>query len=138
MTDAPQPTYLALTEDDQALVAAAVDTLRARYTPSRHSVAAAVRCAGGAVFTGVNLNGTAFGPCAEPVAIGAALTAGQADIVAIVAVCRREDAYHVLSPCGNCRQLMLDYAPDAMVILSVGGKPAKALARDLLPGPYTG
>jgi len=138
MTDAPEPRYLELTQDDRALIAAAVDLLRARYTPSKHSVAAAVRCAGGAVYTGVNLNGTAFGPCAEPVAIGAAITAGETDIAAIVAVCKRDEEYQVLSPCGNCRQLMLDYAPDAMVILAVGGKPVKALARDLLPGPYTG
>jgi len=138
MTDAPEPTYLELTEDDRALISAAVETLRRTYTPSKHSVAAAVRCAGGDVYTGINLNGTAFGPCAEPVAIGAALTAGQADIAAIVAVCKREEEYQVLSPCGNCRQLMLDYAPDAMVILAVGGRPVKARARELLPGPYTG
>jgi len=33
---------------------------------------------------------------------------------------------------------MLDYAPDAMVILADGAQPVKAPARSLLPGPYTG
>jgi cytidine deaminase len=42
-----------------------------------------------------------------------------------------------MSPCGNCRQLLLDYAPGLMVILAVDGVVKKAAARDLLPGPYT-
>ena len=130
--------FLELDDDDRALIAAATELLRTRYVPSQHTVAAAVRTARGAVHTGVNLDSTGLGPCAETVAIGAAVTAGHTAITAVVAVHRRDQTYRVLSPCGNCRQLMLDYAPDAMVILNVDGRDVKAAVADLLPGAYTG
>jgi len=57
--------------------------------------------------------------------------------VAIVAVCKQGDDYPVLNPCGNCRQLVLDYAPEAMVIVNQGGEVVRALAHSLLPAAYT-
>ena len=77
-----------------------------------------------------------YGPCAEPIAIGAAFTHGEKEIRAMVAVCKDGDEYCVLPPCGNCRQLLLDYAPDAMVILNDGGRYGKTQVRNLLPGAY--
>jgi cytidine deaminase len=41
-----------------------------------------------------------------------------------------------MPPCGNCRQLLLDYAPDAMVILNYKNKLVKVKVTDLLPSPY--
>ena len=54
----------------------------------------------------------------------------------LVAVCKDGDDYPVLSPCGNCRQLVFDYSPDAMVILDLDGRVVKTEARNLLPGAY--
>ena len=125
-----------LDSDDQTLIEAARETLRKRYRDGRHTVAAAVRCASGRVHTGINVEACGYGPCAEPIAIGAAFTQGDWDLQAVVAVCRRGDDYPVLSPCGNCRQLILDYAPEASVILQVDGVVMKTQARNLLPGPY--
>jgi len=121
---------------DRELIAAARETLRRCYRAERHSVAAAVRCASGKIYTGVNIETCGYGPCAEPVAIGAAITAGEREIAAIVAVCKSGPKYPVLSPCGNCRQLLLDYAPDAMVILPIDGATRKTRARNLLPAAY--
>jgi cytidine deaminase len=90
----------------------------------------------GRVYTGVNIEACGYGPCAEPIAIGAAFSNGEQVIRAIVAVHKQGEAYVVISPCGNCRQLLVDYALDAMVILDVDGKTLKARARDLLPGAY--
>lgn len=42
----------------------------------------------------------------------------------------------VLSPCGNCRQLLVDYAPDCWVILSHQSRVVKVKARDLMPDAY--
>ena len=121
---------------DRELIAAARETLRRRYRPHRHTVAAALRTTSGRVYTSVNVESTPHGPCAEWVVIGEALTEGDGDIRAIVAVTKRGRRYPVLPPCGSCRQILVDYAPDASVILTNGGKVVKAKARDLLPGPY--
>ena len=46
------------------------------------------------------------------------------------------DNYIVLSPCGNCRQLIFDYAPNCTVILSNEGKAVKARSENLLLCPF--
>lgn len=121
---------------DIELIEAARDVLRRNYHPTRYTVGAAVLCSSGKVYIGVDVEATGYGPCAEPIAIGAAISNGEREILAIVAVGKRGEEYPVLSPCGNCRQLLLDYAPDATVILSLDGQPMKAKARDLLPAAY--
>jgi cytidine deaminase len=123
-------------EADEELVAAARDVLSRNYRPDRHTVGAAVRAGSGAVYTGVNVEACGYGPCAEPIAVGAAFSTGEREIQAIVAVCKRGNAYPVLPPCGNCRQLILDYSPDATVILELAGQLVKTSARDLLPAAF--
>jgi len=129
-------TFEPLDEQDRQLITAASDVLHRNYRPVRHTVGAAVLAGSGHVYTGVNVEACGYGPCAEPIAIGAAFSNGELDIRAIVAVRKRGNTYPVISPCGNCRQLLVDYAPEAMVILDVDGKIVKARALDLLPGAY--
>lgn len=126
-----------LAANDRSLIAAARDALRRRYRPHHHSVGAAVRTASGRVYAGINLDASPHGPCAEPIAMGAALTAGER-IVGIVAVTRSGARYRVLPPCGSCRQLLADYAPGAAVITVERGKVGTAKVADLLPAPYVG
>jgi cytidine deaminase len=122
---------------DTELIHAAEETLKRNYHPVKHSVGCAVRCASGKIYTGVNIESCGYGPCAEPIAIGAAITAGERKIVSIVAVHKRgKDEFSVLSPCGNCRQLIIDYAPEAQVIFTLDYHVVKATARHLLPGAY--
>jgi cytidine deaminase len=127
--------HLPLTSEDMELIRAAEETLRRAYVPDRHTVAAAVRAGSGRIYTGVNIEGI-HGPCAEPVALGNAFAHGERNILAMVAVHRAENGCTVLSPCGNCRQLILEYAPDAHVILVEDGRVVKAPAHELLPGAY--
>lgn len=127
--------HLPLEPQDMELIRAAQETLRRAYLPDRHTVAAAVRAGSGRIYTGINIDGI-HGPCAEPVALGAAFTQGERDILAVVAVHHRGDDFPVLSPCGNCRQLILEYAPHAHVILVEDGQVTKAPAHELLPGAY--
>lgn len=96
-----------------------------------------MRCASGRIYKGINVEACGYGPCAEPIALGTAFTNGEREIISVVAVCKRGDEYPVLSPCGNCRQLLMDYAPKAMVIFVNEGKVLKTEARNLLPGAYT-
>lgn len=124
----------ALRAEDRALIAAAQELLRQRYDEDRHTVAAAVRTRRGAVFRGVNIEGI-HTPCAEPVALGAAVAAGDREFVSMVAVCRRGKQYPVLSPCGNCRQMLFDYAPHATVIVRFRhGRVARLTVAESLPG----
>jgi cytidine deaminase len=128
--------YHSLDNDDLALIAAAQDVLRRNYRKGRHNVGAAVRGPSGRIYTGVNVEACGYGPCAEPIAIGAAFSNGEPLIVAMVAVHKRGDTYPVIPPCGNCRQLLFDYAPDAIVILPDGEGNTKTTVKELLPGAY--
>ncbi|MBN1964122.1 MAG: cytidine deaminase [Anaerolineae bacterium] len=125
-----------LDTQDQELVEAARDVIRKQYREGRHSVGAAVRSASGRIYTGVNVESCGYGPCAEPIAFGAAISRGDGAIVAIVAVARWRNSLPVIPPCGNCRQMLVDYVPKAWVILEWEGTLVKARARDLLPAAY--
>lgn len=127
----------ALDEKDRELIAAAEAVLEKNYTDKRHTVGAAVLCSSGKIYAAVNVDSCGYGPCAEPIAVGAAISAGERSLERIVAVGGRRAPYPVMSPCGNCRQLIFDYAPDCMVVLPDGPETIKVRARDLLPAPYS-
>ena len=81
---------------------------------------------------------SAGGRAAEAVAFGRAVLEGDGSIATMVAVRHpkpeeqaREIA--VVSPCGACREMIVDYAPDAFVIVP---GPVKLPVRSLLPVPY--
>jgi cytidine deaminase len=127
----------ALRAEDRALIEAAREPLRQGPDLRRHGVAAAVRTRSGTIYRGLCIEGI-HGPCAEPVALGAAVTAGDRQFVSMVAVHRRGNAYPVLSPCGNCRQLLFDYAPRASVIVRFAdGRVARLQAAESLPGAFS-
>lgn len=121
-----------LDDNDQQLISKAHETIKRCYCNPRHTVGAAVLCGSGNIYTGINIEACGYGPCAEPIALGAAFTNGEKEIKAIVAV----EHGKILAPCGNCRQLLLDYAPDAMVILMHEGEVVKTEVRNLLPAAY--
>lgn len=121
---------------DRELIEAARDALRRGFKDHRHSVAAAVRTRSGQIYLGLSVEGI-HGPCAEPVAMGAAITAGDTQIESMVAVTGPGSTYPVLSPCGNCRQLLLDYAPKAEVLVRLpNGRVARLTAEESLPAPF--
>jgi cytidine deaminase len=66
------------------------------------------------IYTGVCVDTSGWGLCAERSAIAAMITAGEYRVKTIVAVWREDKAIdshgklHVLSPCGYCRQFMRD------------------------------
>ncbi len=125
-----------LDEQDRELIALASAAIREAWRTDRHSVGAAVLAGSGKIYTGVNVESCGYGPCAEPVAMGAAAAHGEHEFLRIVAVRGGQDPPAVLAPCGNCRQLLADYAPEAAVILEQGGRPGKVRAADLLPLAY--
>lgn len=100
----------------------------------RHTVGAALRCKNGNIYTGVNVDAL-HGSCAEFVAMGAAKGAGEEEFDCMVAVSAlRKDL--ALSPCGNCRQMLFEYAPNCHVIVPTPQGLMKLTAKDLLPFAY--
>ncbi len=137
------PDGLLLDADDLALVEAARAEMRRLYRPLWHTVAAAIRARDGRVWTGIHL-GAAVGRmsiCAEAVALGRALVEGDGTAVTAVAVRHpkpdeldREVA--VVSPCGACREMFADHAPDASIIVPGPDGLLKYPVSLLLPLPY--
>lgn len=125
----------ALDEKDFELIAKAKEAIARNYDGERflHTVGAALRTEDGKVYLGVNVY-SVHGACAELIALGAAITAGERRFEAIVAV--NGEAGEVMPPCGNCRQILSDYAPDCWVIIEDEGKLRKVPAKTLIPHSY--
>ena len=119
---------------DRELVARAFSMHRFSYVPYSHfPVGAALLCRDGAVFTGCNVENAAYGAtiCAERTAMVKAVSEGHRDFDTIVIAGKSED-YCV--PCGTCRQVMMEFAPDLTVICLNGKGESKRFAlKELLP-----
>lgn len=135
-----------LVGQDQELIAAASGLIRERYEVGRHHIAAAVRDGEGRIFLGLHLD-TYVGRasvCAEAGAIGAAKAAGAGRIDAIVSVrhprpTESNKELQVVAPCGICRELLNDFAADAVVILpddGIAGPLRRVPVSTLLPARY--
>ncbi|HYM40371.1 MAG TPA: cytidine deaminase [Thermoplasmata archaeon] len=135
----------ARTDRDEHLIAAARSVLARRFRPGWHSVGAALRGRSGKIYTAVNLNAQYVGRvdvCAEAVAVGMAIAAGEKDLNSIVAVQRgnrgsRNPRGRIVPPCGVCREMFNDYAPKMTVLLAgPKGTVVRVKAEDLLPDRY--
>lgn len=120
---------------DQALVELAFTMLDRAYVPySRFPVGAALLCAGGTVFTGCNVENAAYGStiCAERTALVKAVSEGHRDDFVRLAVVGRGDDY--CWPCGACRQMLYEFAPELRVLAARGdGSCQEVPLRELLP-----
>ncbi|MFE1752587.1 cytidine deaminase family protein [Streptomyces anandii] len=119
---------------DDELVQAATQVARARCRGENHTMAAAARARDGRIITAVNAYHFTGGPCAEHVLIGTAASQGAYELETVVAVGDRDRG--VVSPCGRCRQVLLDYFPALKVIVDEGGDVRTVRITDLLPAGY--
>jgi cytidine deaminase len=136
------PADLPLDEADRELVEAALELLRERAEPGRHEVAAALRTRAGTVHRGLHVESSIgrASVCAEGAAIAAAAAAGDTEVETIVAVLDTGDGWRVVTPCGLCRELISDYAPQATVIDYDAARPDPVRpvpVAELLPGKTT-
>lgn len=132
-----------LTEADQELIAVAQAVLSKHYRPFWHMVSAAIRSRDGRIWTGIHLGATVgrMQICAEPIALGRAILDGDGTIETAVAIRHpkhdeADQSLAIVSPCGACREMILDYDPDARVIVPGVIAPIKMPIRALLPLPY--
>lgn len=101
-----------------------------------HTVGVALRCKNGNIYVGVNVYAQ-HGSCAEYIAMGTAITAGEREFDTIVAVKSPKKNNALIPPCGNCRQLLMQYAPDIKVLIQTEDGIQKFFIKELLPySPY--
>lgn len=130
----PSPSNaLNLTPDPQLLEGARAAFKQAYAPYSRFHVGAALRTTDGQVYFGANVENASYGlgRCAEQSAVQAMATAGRRDFADIVVY---SEATPPASPCGACRQVLFEFAPDARVVcVNQHGDIISGYVKDFLP-----
>ncbi|MBE6645340.1 MAG: cytidine deaminase [Ruminococcaceae bacterium] len=108
----------------------------ASYCPySKISVGAALLCESGRIFTGANIENSAFSPsvCAERVAFFSAVNAGERKFkaIAVAGGPLGEKPKSTFPPCGVCRQVMSEFCGKDFKIIF--GSDKEASFSELLP-----
>ena len=110
----------------EMLLAQAKNALQNAYAPySSFYVAAALECADGSIFTGVNIENASYGAtlCAERSAFAAAITQGKRDFVRILIIGGKGgEITDFCPPCGICRQVMGEFCKKEFEIILYNGK----------------
>jgi cytidine deaminase len=121
------------------LIRAAVAASKRAVAPySKFYVGAALLTRGGKIISGANVESASYGLtcCAERVALFKALTEGEKDFIAVAVVAPLAGG---AMPCGACRQLLAEYAPDAKVWAADSRAPRRIrtfTVRGLLPEAF--
>lgn len=125
----------------ETLIEQARTLIQKRYRVDGHHsvVAAALLTQSGRVYTALNAgtNQPSIATCAEIIAIGMANTDDPNMQIDMIVAVRDRDAY-IISPCGKCREYIVDYGPSARVIMPADNKRGYEVvpAVALLPNKY--
>ena len=117
---------------DETLLALAINARERSYSPySGYAVGAALLCADGRVFQGCNIENASFGltNCAERTAMFKAISEGATEFTTIAIAAEKSAPW----PCGACRQVLNEFAPDIRVIVTWDGHVDQAPLSQLLP-----
>jgi len=113
----------------------AIAAIEFSYSPySHYKVGAALLTKNGKIYTGCNIENAGYTPsvCAERTAIFKAVSEGEREFVAIAVATSNAGA-----PCGVCRQVMREFAPNLTIICgSVDGNYTVMTLPDLLPHSF--
>lgn len=103
---------------DQELVELAFSMHRYSYVPYSHfPVGAALECEDGTVYTGCNVENSAYGSaiCAERTALVKAVSEGHQSFRRLAVAGLGED---YCWPCGACRQMLYEFAPELVLLVA--------------------
>ncbi len=120
--------------DENQLIALALSVRKQAYAPySNFKVGAAVLTKDGSTYVGCNVENSSFGLsiCAERHAIGNMISSGQRAICKIVVA-----ASPLASPCGACRQFIIEFGTDIEVVSFDAEQPSEIrrwTSAELLP-----
>ena len=106
--------------DQKKLLKAAMEARKFSHAPfSRFHVGAALLSTDGKIFTGCNIENSAYSPtiCAERCAIAKAVSEGVRDFIAIAVVGPENSE---TTPCGVCRQVLYEFCNENLIVLCGG------------------
>jgi cytidine deaminase len=119
------------------LVAAATEARTRAFAPYSHfQVGAALEAEDGTIIPGCNVESASYGLtiCAERVAVFAGVARGFRCFKRVAVV---TDTETPTPPCGACRQILWEFAPDAEVILAnLTGTVVRHTVRELIPHAF--
>jgi cytidine deaminase len=118
------------------LLATARKAMERAYAPySGFRVGAALLAKDGSVYVGCNVENASYGltVCAERAAVANAVVQGARQYQAIAIVTESERA---VAPCGACRQVLNELAPDLQVVSEARGERRDWTLAELLPEPF--
>ena len=102
---------------------AAVAAMKNSYSPYSHfTVGAALLTKSGKLYTGCNIENSAFGPtvCAERVSVFKAVSEGEREFEILAVVGGKDgNVKGVTPPCGVCRQVLSEFASQDLLVLFV-------------------
>ena len=144
-TDLPEPKETLLpvmeswgTQPDNGAEAARLVSEFAHTPQSDFPVGAVVRTSDGKHVPGVNVEHADWSQilCAERNALSTLLAYGFGTATEIYVSCVKDPGG---TPCGACRQVIAELAPDSVVWIDMGDEPPVSMSvEDLLPGAFTG
>jgi cytidine deaminase len=125
-----------MTFDANMLVQHAIRASERAYVPySHYHVGAALLAADGTIYTGCNVENASYPVCicGERTALVKAVSEGAREFTAIAVA-----TINGGSPCGVCRQMLYEFAPDLTVIIAdfEGRVHHTYILRDLLPDGF--
>ena len=121
------------------LVAAAIKARQRAVAPySKLRVGAALLAKSGRIYPGANVESASYGLtcCAERIALFTALMEGEREFRAMAVVAPLPEG---AMPCGACRQLLAEYANEAVVFIADSRRPKVIRefdVKELLPGAF--
>ena len=124
--------------DLESLIDEARAVSKKAYAPySGFHVGAALLAEDGSVHVGCNVENASYGltVCAERSAVASAVAQGVKRFRAVAIV---TDGERPLGPCGACRQVLAEFAPDLVVVSEAGGLRKQWTLGELLPVPFEG
>lgn len=119
----------------ETLIHRAITAREKAYAPySGYKVGAALLTADGEIYEGCNVENAAYGlcMCAERTAVFKAVSEGVRKFTAIAVATENGG-----SPCGSCRQVLREFAPDLTVIITdAAGNFRETTLSQLLPDSF--
>lgn len=124
--------------DAEALYRAAADAMESAYAPySKFRVGAALLGRDGSVHPGCNVENASYPAsiCAERGALLGAVARGVREFDALVVATEADEP---TPPCGQCRQVLVEFAPDLPITSRTrAGAERSWRLSELLPHPFT-
>ena len=125
------------------LIAQATEARRRAYAPYSHFlVGAALETKDGKIYSGCNVENASYSAtcCAERVAFGAAIAAGERSFSAMAVVGGREgeEITDFCMPCGVCRQVICELCDADFTVKVTNGQEIRTYTpNQLLPGAFS-